>query len=168
MINFLRKQDATSYRCQKCLQYGHYTYECKGKRKYTYRPSRTKELSKKPKLELQKVVHKPAASNVSQVKVNVQKKKKRQVQYDIKIIPPFPPIFSSSFPSLPLPPPLPKCYCRYSRFQMHIMYSVRCFFFFFFFGGGGGGGGTKDLCTQAINPDILILSTPLTGDVLPH
>ena len=70
----LRKQDATSYRCQKCLQFGHYTYECKGKRKYAYRPSRTKELNKKPKLE---VVQK-APSNTSHVKKsNVQKKKKR-------------------------------------------------------------------------------------------
>ena len=69
----LRKQDATSYRCQKCLQFGHYTYECKGKRKYAYRPSRTKELNKKPKLE---VVQK-APSNTSHVKKsNVQKKKR--------------------------------------------------------------------------------------------
>ena len=44
-----RQQDASSYRCQKCLQYGHFTYECKGKRKYLYRPSRSKVMNKKKK-----------------------------------------------------------------------------------------------------------------------
>lgn len=44
---YIRQQDASSYRCQKCLQYGHFTYECTGKRKYLYRPSRTKILKKK-------------------------------------------------------------------------------------------------------------------------
>ncbi|XP_007627150.1 zinc finger CCHC domain-containing protein 10 isoform X1 [Cricetulus griseus] len=33
-------------RCQKCLEFGHWTYECKGKRKYLHRPSRTAELKK--------------------------------------------------------------------------------------------------------------------------
>ncbi|XP_045431439.1 zinc finger CCHC domain-containing protein 10-like [Pipistrellus kuhlii] len=32
-------------RCQKCLEFGHWTYECTGKRKYLHRPSRT-ELKK--------------------------------------------------------------------------------------------------------------------------
>ncbi|XP_057216221.1 zinc finger CCHC domain-containing protein 10 isoform X1 [Triplophysa rosa] len=36
-------------RCQKCLEYGHWSYECTGKRKYLYRPSRTTELKKKLK-----------------------------------------------------------------------------------------------------------------------
>ncbi|KTF71444.1 hypothetical protein cypCar_00049326 [Cyprinus carpio] len=36
-------------RCQKCLEYGHWSYECTGKRKYLYRPSRTAELKKKLK-----------------------------------------------------------------------------------------------------------------------
>ena len=27
--------------CQRCLKYGHWTYECKNKPAYTYRPSRT-------------------------------------------------------------------------------------------------------------------------------
>ncbi|XP_028838529.1 zinc finger CCHC domain-containing protein 10 isoform X1 [Denticeps clupeoides] len=34
-------------RCQKCLEMGHWTYECTGKRKYLYRPSRTAEMKKK-------------------------------------------------------------------------------------------------------------------------
>ncbi|XP_077121977.1 zinc finger CCHC domain-containing protein 10 isoform X1 [Ranitomeya variabilis] len=33
-------------RCQKCLEMGHWSYECTGKRKYLYRPSRTVELKR--------------------------------------------------------------------------------------------------------------------------
>lgn len=33
-------------RCQKCLQMGHWTYECRDKRKYVQRDSRTKLLDK--------------------------------------------------------------------------------------------------------------------------
>ncbi|KRF82907.1 zinc finger CCHC domain-containing protein 10 [Drosophila virilis] len=33
-------------RCQKCLNLGHWSYECKEKRKYVHRSSRTKQLSK--------------------------------------------------------------------------------------------------------------------------
>ncbi|CAK1588603.1 unnamed protein product [Parnassius mnemosyne] len=33
-------------RCQKCLEYGHWSYECKGKRKNLVRPSRTQVLKK--------------------------------------------------------------------------------------------------------------------------
>ena len=51
-----RQKDSSSYRCQKCLQYGHFTYECTGKRKYLYRPSRTKVLKKKRKEEEQEKV----------------------------------------------------------------------------------------------------------------
>ncbi|ELT94271.1 hypothetical protein CAPTEDRAFT_139322, partial [Capitella teleta] len=36
-------------RCQKCLQVGHWTYTCTGKRKYVERMSRTKELKKRLK-----------------------------------------------------------------------------------------------------------------------
>ncbi|CAG14138.1 unnamed protein product, partial [Tetraodon nigroviridis] len=36
-------------RCQKCLEMGHWTYECTGKRKYLYRPTRTAEMKKKLK-----------------------------------------------------------------------------------------------------------------------
>ena len=45
---------AENVRCQKCLEKGHWTYECTGKRKYTYRPSRTKEMNKRMKLESEK------------------------------------------------------------------------------------------------------------------
>ena len=31
--------------CQKCLQMGHYMYECKNERAYTYRESKSKQLA---------------------------------------------------------------------------------------------------------------------------
>ncbi|CAG9772501.1 unnamed protein product [Ceutorhynchus assimilis] len=36
-------------RCQKCLEYGHWSYECKGKRKYLHRSSRSQLLKKRIK-----------------------------------------------------------------------------------------------------------------------
>ncbi|XP_014289924.1 zinc finger CCHC domain-containing protein 10 [Halyomorpha halys] len=36
-------------KCQKCLEVGHWTYECKGKRKFLHRSSRTAQLSKRIK-----------------------------------------------------------------------------------------------------------------------
>nr|CAD7403907.1 unnamed protein product [Timema cristinae] len=38
-------------RCQKCLEYGHWTYECKGKRKFLHRSSRTSQLKKRLKMK---------------------------------------------------------------------------------------------------------------------
>ncbi|ESN98964.1 hypothetical protein HELRODRAFT_148736, partial [Helobdella robusta] len=35
------------FRCQKCLEIGHWTYACTGKRKYVSRESRTKKLEMK-------------------------------------------------------------------------------------------------------------------------
>ena len=72
---FIRKQDSSAYRCQKCLQYGHYTYECSGKRKYLYRPSRSKILSKKQKLDpvVERTQPQPPASAAGDVR---RKKKK--------------------------------------------------------------------------------------------
>ncbi|XP_039766258.1 zinc finger CCHC domain-containing protein 10 isoform X4 [Ornithorhynchus anatinus] len=42
----VREANKQHVRCQKCLEFGHWTYECTGKRKYLYRPSRTAELTK--------------------------------------------------------------------------------------------------------------------------
>ncbi|KAG0265856.1 hypothetical protein DFQ27_000307 [Actinomortierella ambigua] len=39
----------STQQCQKCLQYGHYTYECKGGRVYNARPTRTQQLHKPTK-----------------------------------------------------------------------------------------------------------------------
>ncbi|CAK8688457.1 unnamed protein product [Clavelina lepadiformis] len=36
----------TEVTCQKCLQKGHWTYECKNERKYVHRTSRSHQLSK--------------------------------------------------------------------------------------------------------------------------
>uniref|UniRef100_A0A8C5H8L7 Zinc finger, CCHC domain containing 10 n=1 Tax=Gouania willdenowi TaxID=441366 RepID=A0A8C5H8L7_GOUWI len=44
-------------RCQKCLEMGHWTYECSGKRKYVHRPTRTTEMKKK----LKEIENKPLA-----------------------------------------------------------------------------------------------------------
>ena len=40
---FCSSDSAEKIRCQKCLEMGHWTYECKGERKYTHRDSRFKE-----------------------------------------------------------------------------------------------------------------------------
>lgn len=44
-----REANKQNVRCQKCLEMGHWTYECSGKRKYVHRPSRTVEMKKKLK-----------------------------------------------------------------------------------------------------------------------
>ncbi|XP_019475873.1 zinc finger CCHC domain-containing protein 10 [Meleagris gallopavo] len=41
-----REANKQHVRCQKCLEFGHWTYECTGKRKYLHRPSRTAQLAK--------------------------------------------------------------------------------------------------------------------------
>merc|ERR1739842_221730 len=43
------KPSSENVRCQKCLEMGHWTYECKGKRKYVHRDSRTAVLTKRIK-----------------------------------------------------------------------------------------------------------------------
>ena len=40
-------QSSQNYRCQKCLEVGHFTYECKGDRRYVARTSRTVMLKRK-------------------------------------------------------------------------------------------------------------------------
>ena len=40
-------EESKSQRCQKCLEIGHWTYECKGQRKYVHRDSRTQTLKRK-------------------------------------------------------------------------------------------------------------------------
>lgn len=40
-------EEGKSQRCQKCLELGHWTYECKGQRKYVHRDSRTQTLKRK-------------------------------------------------------------------------------------------------------------------------
>ncbi|KAJ9068675.1 Zinc finger CCHC domain-containing protein 10 [Entomophthora muscae] len=38
-------QLSSNPKCQKCNEYGHWSYECKNEQKYLYRPSRTKQLA---------------------------------------------------------------------------------------------------------------------------
>lgn len=44
------KKAATTTQCQKCLEHGHWTYECKKDRSYKVRPTRTQQLKKPLKL----------------------------------------------------------------------------------------------------------------------
>merc|ERR1712127_181070 len=49
LLKMKQNENIDNVKCQKCLEKGHWTFECKGKRKYTERPSRTKVLKKKLK-----------------------------------------------------------------------------------------------------------------------
>eukprot|EP00092_Neocalanus_flemingeri_P019033 GFUD01020621.1.p1 GENE.GFUD01020621.1~~GFUD01020621.1.p1 ORF type:complete len:141 (-),score=64.42 GFUD01020621.1:144-566(-) len=40
-------QSAENFRCQKCLELGHWTYECEGQRKYVARTTRTVIMKRK-------------------------------------------------------------------------------------------------------------------------
>ena len=77
VLDGFRKQDAGTYTCQKCLQKGHYTYECSGKRKYLYRPSRTKFLKKKQKLS-EEAQQKAAAEAETSLRPPVETKSKHK------------------------------------------------------------------------------------------
>ncbi|CAH2277034.1 Zinc finger CCHC domain-containing 10 [Pelobates cultripes] len=56
-------------RCQKCLEIGHWSYECSGKRKYVYRPSRTAELKKTLKeREARMIIGQSSGNNVPDTK----------------------------------------------------------------------------------------------------
>merc|ERR1711893_167786 len=41
-----KESNKSNVKCQKCLEYGHWSYECTNKRKYLQRESRTKEMKK--------------------------------------------------------------------------------------------------------------------------
>jgi hypothetical protein len=41
--------EASNQKCQKCLEVGHWTYQCTNKRKYLHRPSRTTVMNKDQK-----------------------------------------------------------------------------------------------------------------------
>ncbi|KAK5650843.1 hypothetical protein RI129_001872 [Pyrocoelia pectoralis] len=51
-LNFPKKKETyppQGVRCQRCLEFGHWSYECTGKRKYLHRSSRTQQLQKRMK-----------------------------------------------------------------------------------------------------------------------
>ena len=49
LFHFRFEEDKSNAQCQKCLEKGHWTYECTRKRKYVERPSRTQMLEKRIK-----------------------------------------------------------------------------------------------------------------------
>ncbi|XP_033612178.1 zinc finger CCHC domain-containing protein 10-like [Fukomys damarensis] len=61
-------------RCQKCLEFGHWTYECTGKRKYLHRPSRTAELKKALKEKENRLL---LQQSIAETNVERKTKKKR-------------------------------------------------------------------------------------------
>lgn len=79
---FFYFRDLTTVRCQKCLDYGHYTYECQNKRKVLLRDSRTKILNKnldnplKRKIEVAESCPKSAKKIVRKESKSKTKKKK--------------------------------------------------------------------------------------------
>uniref|UniRef100_A0A1B6HKY5 Zinc finger CCHC domain-containing protein 10 n=1 Tax=Homalodisca liturata TaxID=320908 RepID=A0A1B6HKY5_9HEMI len=72
----LKKKSANPQgaRCQKCLEHGHWTYECKGKRKIVVRESRMSMLKKRMKMAAENGnVH-----SQSEVKESSKQKKKKK------------------------------------------------------------------------------------------
>ncbi|XP_078086890.1 zinc finger CCHC domain-containing protein 10 isoform X3 [Mustelus asterias] len=61
-------------RCQKCLEYGHWTYECTGKRKYLHRPSRTVQLKKTLKEKQNKLALPPSGQGITENKMKKKRK----------------------------------------------------------------------------------------------
>uniref|UniRef100_A0A1B6M003 Zinc finger CCHC domain-containing protein 10 n=1 Tax=Graphocephala atropunctata TaxID=36148 RepID=A0A1B6M003_9HEMI len=68
-------------RCQKCLEHGHWTYECKGKRKIVVRESRMSLLNKRMKMAEEKrinVLNQPEVKESSKQQKKKKKKKKKE------------------------------------------------------------------------------------------
>ena len=49
ILKFCFSSQPQTAKCQKCLEVGHWTFECKGKRKFLHRSSRTAQLNKRLK-----------------------------------------------------------------------------------------------------------------------
>uniref|UniRef100_A0A8C9AUB1 Zinc finger CCHC-type containing 10 n=1 Tax=Phocoena sinus TaxID=42100 RepID=A0A8C9AUB1_PHOSS len=69
-----REANKQHVRCQKCLEFGHWTYECTGKRKYLHRPSRTAELKKALKEKENRLL---LQQSIGETNVERKTKKKR-------------------------------------------------------------------------------------------
>eukprot|EP00095_Tigriopus_kingsejongensis_P005209 maker-scaffold408_size180710-snap-gene-0.40 protein:Tk05209 transcript:maker-scaffold408_size180710-snap-gene-0.40-mRNA-1 annotation:"zinc finger cchc domain-containing protein 10" len=65
-------------RCQKCLQFGHWTYECQNDRKYLHRDSRTVALKRKLKEVEQEEKRKLEINSLTDATGQKTKKKKKQ------------------------------------------------------------------------------------------
>ncbi|XP_028907666.1 zinc finger CCHC domain-containing protein 10 isoform X1 [Ornithorhynchus anatinus] len=70
----VREANKQHVRCQKCLEFGHWTYECTGKRKYLYRPSRTAELTKALKEKENRLL---LQQSIGEANIEKKTKKKR-------------------------------------------------------------------------------------------
>ncbi|XP_046741917.1 zinc finger CCHC domain-containing protein 10 isoform X2 [Diprion similis] len=64
---------AQAVRCQKCLEMGHWSYECKGKRKYVHRSSRTTQLKKAIKQQEVEKLEPEMSSEIVKQKKKVRK-----------------------------------------------------------------------------------------------
>lgn len=76
-------QQPKTQQCQKCLGFGHWTYQCKGQQAYAHRPSRTailKNRALKPEflLEAPPDEKKSVESNVGSKNTEKKKRKKRK------------------------------------------------------------------------------------------
>ncbi|XP_030747764.1 zinc finger CCHC domain-containing protein 10 [Sitophilus oryzae] len=81
----LSKKKQSSYppqgvRCQKCLEYGHWSYECKGKRKYLHRSSRSHILKKRIKAKEEE--EKLGSQNLNITKQKIKKKLNKNDESD--------------------------------------------------------------------------------------
>ncbi|KAF9433633.1 hypothetical protein BGZ76_009180 [Entomortierella beljakovae] len=81
--NANRAKAPPTQQCQKCLEFGHYTYDCKAERVYKARPTRTQQL-KKPLKRIQVEVpeeflpkKKGLAAKILKDKEEERKKKKK-------------------------------------------------------------------------------------------
>ncbi|KAH0953958.1 hypothetical protein HN011_005164 [Eciton burchellii] len=83
-IKLLKKPDPYSQavrcqiRCQKCLEIGHWSYECKGKRKYLHRSSRTSQLKKALQKQQDNSKHILETQNKGTKKNHVRKKMRKE------------------------------------------------------------------------------------------
>uniref|UniRef100_G3TX38 Zinc finger CCHC-type containing 10 n=1 Tax=Loxodonta africana TaxID=9785 RepID=G3TX38_LOXAF len=71
---YLMEANKQHVRCQKCLEFGHWTYECTGKRKYLHRPSRTAELKKALKEKENRLL---LQQSIAETNIERKTKKKR-------------------------------------------------------------------------------------------
>ncbi|XP_023575190.1 zinc finger CCHC domain-containing protein 10-like isoform X1 [Octodon degus] len=74
-------------RCQKCLEFGHWIYECAGKRKYLRRPSRTGELEKALKQKESNIITAMVEDYKSEENIgetNVERKTKKERAKSVK------------------------------------------------------------------------------------
>ncbi|XP_068129030.1 zinc finger CCHC domain-containing protein 10 isoform X1 [Hyperolius riggenbachi] len=74
----LSEANKQNVRCQKCLEIGHWSYECTGKRKYLYRPSRTTELKRALKEKEARMLLGQSSSN-SLPEIKMKKKRPKSV-----------------------------------------------------------------------------------------